>query len=85
LVPSFFGPQIDPVLGGHELETIGTQQSNVVSDCSTIAIYEWMPWVGQACTGVDNNGCCDISVLRGAVFKLSPAPASSKARHRTAG
>jgi hypothetical protein len=32
----------------------------------------------QACCGGVSNGCCDVSALRGAVFKLSPAPLPSK-------
>jgi hypothetical protein len=28
----------------------------------------------HACCGVVSNGCCDVSALRGAVFKLSAAP-----------
>jgi len=28
----------------------------------------------HTCCGVVSNGCCDVSALRGAVFKLSPAP-----------
>jgi hypothetical protein len=30
----------------------------------------------HACCGVVSNGCCDVSALTGAVFKLSPAPLS---------
>ena len=33
------------------------------------------PWLDQACCGVVSNVvCCDVSTLRGAVFKLSAAP-----------
>src|SRR5262245_3283686 len=28
----------------------------------------------HACCGVVSNGCCDVSALKGAVFKLSPVP-----------
>jgi hypothetical protein len=35
---------------------------------------DWSLVVPHACCGVVSNVCCDVSALRGAVFKLSPAP-----------
>jgi hypothetical protein len=42
-------------------------------------------WAYHACCGVVSNRCCDVSALRGAVFKPSPASAATaKARNVSA-
>jgi hypothetical protein len=34
----------------------------------------WIADIDQACFGFVSNDCCDVSVLRGAAFKLSAGP-----------